>query len=198
MSFSAELHSIWVVTSMYWCLDCSVPMCWTLHFSWLNFTRFPSVHFSSLPGSLWKLHDPVVYQVLLPVLSSANLLRVCSALSSRSITKLDLTGPSNANHSVSRFNKPVSGNDPWGTLHITGLQLDFVPKGPGHSVSSQCTSFFPVQSIYQQLRGSYGFPLVNICWLLMIFMPLVCLTMVSRISSSIKIIKQNILLLLYC
>lgn len=28
-------------------------------------------------------------------------------------------------------------------LHVTGFQLDFVPKGPGHSVSSQCTPFFP-------------------------------------------------------
>ncbi|KAK4806792.1 hypothetical protein QYF61_005588 [Mycteria americana] len=99
---------------MYWCLGLFLPRGRTLPFPLLNFMRFLSAHFSSLFRSLWMAARSSAISATPPTfVSPANLLRVHSAPSSRSLMKmLNRTGPS---------------IDPWATPLVTGIQLDFVP-----------------------------------------------------------------------
>ena len=87
--FSAKLLSSWVVPSLYWCLGLFLSSCKALHFSLLNCVSFLLARFSSLSWSLWMASWPSGISSTLPSLvSPANLLRVHSAPSSRSVRKM--------------------------------------------------------------------------------------------------------------
>ena len=146
-SFFTKLLSSWVATS--WCLGLFFPRCRTLHISLLNFMKFLSAHFSSLSRSLWMAAQLCGVLVTCPsFVSSANLVRLHSVPSSRSLMKvLNRTGPSIYS---------------WGPLLVTGLQLDFVPlittlwAWPFSQFSihvSVCMISICQQLIYEDLTG---------------------------------------------
>ena len=113
-SLSTELLSSRSTPSLYWCMGLFLPRCRTLNFPLLNLIRFLSAQLSSLSRSRSKAAQPSgVSTTPLSLVSSANLLRVHSNASSRSLMKkLNKTGPS---------------TDPWGTSLVTSLQLDSAP-----------------------------------------------------------------------
>ncbi|KAK4828690.1 LOW QUALITY PROTEIN: hypothetical protein QYF61_000528 [Mycteria americana] len=88
--------------------------CRTLHFSFLNFMRFVSAHFSSLLRSVSMAAQPSGVSANPPrFVSPENFLRSHAAPPPRSLMKmLNRTGPN---------------IDPWGALLVNGLQLDFIP-----------------------------------------------------------------------
>ncbi|KAK4807043.1 hypothetical protein QYF61_018384 [Mycteria americana] len=90
------------------------PKCRTLHLALLNLIQLTSAHRSSLSRSLCRAFLPSSRSTLPHnLVSSANLLRVHSIPSSRSLIKiLNRTGPN---------------TEPWGTPLVTGHQLDLTP-----------------------------------------------------------------------
>ena len=107
-SLSTELLFSRSAPRLYWFMGLFLPRCRNLHLPLLNFIRFLSAQLSSLSRSCWMAAQPSGVSSTLPSLvSSANLLRVHSNSSARSLMKkLNKTGPS---------------IDPWGTPLVTGL-----------------------------------------------------------------------------
>jgi len=105
-SLSAELSSIRYARSLYWCIGLFLMRCRTLHLPLLSLIRFLSAQHPSLSRSRWIAAQPSHVSTTPPSsVSSANLLRVHSNSSSRSLMKkLNKTGPS---------------TDPWGTPLLT-------------------------------------------------------------------------------
>ena len=112
-SFTAKLLLSWPIPSLSCCLGLSLPRSRTLNFPLLNFTRFLSAHFSSMPRSLWMAeYTSAVSDTPPGFVLSANLLSVHYAPTLRPLMKmLNSSGPS---------------IKPWGTLLVTGIQLDLV------------------------------------------------------------------------
>ena len=105
-SVSTEVLSSRSAPSLYWCMGLFLPRCRTLHVPLCP--TFQPVQVT-LNGStaFWCISHSSSF------VSSANLLRVHSNSSSRSLmNKLNKTGPS---------------TDPWGTPLVTGLQPDSLP-----------------------------------------------------------------------
>jgi len=96
------------------CMGLLWPKCRTWHLALLNLIQLTLAHRSSLSRSLCRAFLPPSRSTLPPSLvSSASLLREHSVPSSRSLIKtLNNTGPE---------------TEPWGTLLVTGQQLDLVP-----------------------------------------------------------------------
>ena len=100
--------------SLYLSTGLFLPRCRTLHWPLWNFIRFLCSQLSSLSGSHWMAAQPSSVSTTPPsFVSSANLLRVHSNSSSRSLIK--------------NLNKIGPNTDPWGTPLVTGLQLDSAP-----------------------------------------------------------------------
>ena len=113
-SLCTELLSSRSAPSLYWCMGLFFPRCRTLHLPLLNLIRFLSAQLSSLSSSHWMAAQPSGVSTTPPSLvSSANLLRVHSNPSSRSLMK--------------KLNKIGPSTDPWGSPLLTGLQLDSAP-----------------------------------------------------------------------
>jgi len=131
-SLSTELLCSRSAPSLYWCIGLLLPRCRTLHLPLLKFIMFLCAQLCSLSRSPCMAAQRSVVSATLPSLvSSANLLRIHSVPSSRSLMKLNKTGLT---------------TDPWGTPLVTGLQLDSAPlmtTKPSefcYSTSSQSTS----------------------------------------------------------
>ena len=148
-SLSAELLSSRSTPSLYRCMGLFLPRCRNLHLPVLNLIRFLSDKLSILSRSRWMVAQPFgVSTTPLSLVSSANLLRLHSNSSSRSLMKkLNKTGPS---------------TDPWETPLVTGLQLDsallMTTLWFCHSASSQSTSptTHPAHTSWASLGGCYG------------------------------------------
>ncbi|KAK4827132.1 hypothetical protein QYF61_014526 [Mycteria americana] len=101
-------------TSFQRCMGLLWPKCRTLHLALLNLIQLTSAHPSSLSRSLCRAFLASSRSTLPHnLVSSANLLRVHSIPSSRSLIKiLNRTGPN---------------TEPWGTPLVIGCQLDLTP-----------------------------------------------------------------------
>lgn len=78
-SFSAELHSIHLSVSLYWCLELPWPMQRTLHLALLNFMKFAWAHLPSPWRSLCMVSLPSKLSAgTLTLMLSTNLVRVTS------------------------------------------------------------------------------------------------------------------------
>ncbi|KAK4810855.1 hypothetical protein QYF61_008827 [Mycteria americana] len=90
------------------------PKCRTRHLALLNLIQLASAHRSSLSRSLCRAFLPSRRSTLPHnLVSSANLLRVHSIPSSRSLIKI--------------LNKTDPNTEPWGTPLVTGRQLELTP-----------------------------------------------------------------------
>ena len=130
-SLSAELLSSRSTPSLYWCMGLFLPRCRTVHLPLLNLIRFLSAQLSSLSRSRWLAAQPASVSTTPPsFVSSANLLRVHSNSSSRSLMKkLNKTGPI---------------TDPWvniSKMWSFDLGIDFVAANIQMERLSQTTRF---------------------------------------------------------
>ena len=120
--FFAKLLSNWAAPTTYWFLGLFLPRCRTLHLPLLNCMTFQWAHFSSLSGSLWMAAQPSVISAIPPsFVSSAP---SCSTL-------------------MKTWNRTWPSTDPWGTLLVTDLELDFVPALSACLWGSYRTSCLP-------------------------------------------------------
>lgn len=114
MSFALQLLYKHLALTRYWCVGLLLPRCRrSLHCSLLNCMRFCSAHFSCLSRSPWMAAQPSwVSATPLSFVSSANLLRVDSTLSSKPLMKL--------------FNSTDFSVLPLGAPPVNGPQLGFL------------------------------------------------------------------------
>ena len=148
-SLSAEMLSSRSTPSLYWCMGLFLPTCRTLHLPLLNLIRFQSAELSSLSRSRWTTAQPSGVSTTPPSLvSSANLLRVHSSSSSRSLMKkLNKTGPS---------------TDSWGTPVLD--HWSFLIPFPGcYSCTQQLKFQHKLQGVGGLSRNSSSITYVRMC-----------------------------------
>lgn len=108
ISFSAKLLSSHSFPSLYWFMGLFLPKCRICHFPLLNSMRLLLGHFSSLPKFLWMAAQP----------------SCISASPSDFVSFADLHSVSSS-RSLKMLNSTGSSGDPWDTLLVTGVHLDF-------------------------------------------------------------------------